>query len=148
MCEEVLETDRFPEISYECSEISANGSGDRYWLASNGELTLPGVTKPLPVSARAVIAGNTVRATGEFSVRQSEFGNCPCDGCRRGDQASRRSEVYVRHPGPRAGIGAFDHSPSLSPFQVSPQPLAMFGWRMPVRLFRWASMISLWGNLG
>jgi polyisoprenoid-binding protein YceI len=74
MCEEVLETDRFPEISYECSKISANGSGDRYWLASNGELTLPGVTKPLPVSARAVIAGNTVRATGEFSVRQSEFG--------------------------------------------------------------------------
>ena len=77
MCEEVLETDRFPEISYECSKGSANGNGDRYWVALNGELTLHGVTRPLPVSARAVIAGNSVRATGEFPVRQSEFGIAP-----------------------------------------------------------------------
>lgn len=77
MHEEVLETDRFPEISYECSKISANGSGDRYWVALNGELTLHGVTKSVPVSARAVLAGNTVCARGEFSVRQSEFGIAP-----------------------------------------------------------------------
>jgi polyisoprenoid-binding protein YceI len=73
MCEEVLETDRFPEIVYECSKVSANGSGDRYWVALNGELTLHGVTRPLPVSARAVINGNSVRASGQFSVRQSEY---------------------------------------------------------------------------
>ena len=38
-----------------------------------GDLTLHGVTRTLPVSARAVINGNTVRATGEFSVRQSDY---------------------------------------------------------------------------
>jgi polyisoprenoid-binding protein YceI len=73
MCEEVLETDRFPEIVYECSRVSASGSGDRYWVALNGELTLHGVTKALPVSARVVINGDSVRATGEFSVRQSDY---------------------------------------------------------------------------
>jgi polyisoprenoid-binding protein YceI len=73
MCEEALETDRFPEILYECSRVSASGSGDRYWVALNGELTLHGITRPVLVSARVVINGNSVRATGDFAVRQSEF---------------------------------------------------------------------------
>ena len=73
MCDEALETDRFPEILYECSRVSASGSGDRYWVALNGELTLHGITRPVPVSARVVINGNSVRATGDFAVRQSEF---------------------------------------------------------------------------
>jgi len=30
MCEEVLETDRFPEIVYECSRVSTSGSSDRW----------------------------------------------------------------------------------------------------------------------
>jgi polyisoprenoid-binding protein YceI len=73
MCEEVLETDRFPEIVYECSRVSASGSGDRYWVVLNGELTLHGVTGSVPVSARLVINGSSVRATGDFSVRQSDY---------------------------------------------------------------------------
>jgi polyisoprenoid-binding protein YceI len=73
MCEEVLETERFPEIVYDCSKVSASGSGDRYWVALNGELTLHGVTRPLPVSARVVINRNSVRASGQFSVRQSDY---------------------------------------------------------------------------
>ncbi len=77
MSEEVLETDRFPEIVYECSRVSASGSGDRYWVALNGDLTLHGVTRPLPISARAVINGNSLRASGEFSVKQSEYGIAP-----------------------------------------------------------------------
>jgi polyisoprenoid-binding protein YceI len=73
MCDEVLETDRFPEIRYECSRVSASGSGDRFWVALNGELSLHGVTKAQPVSARVVINGSSVRATGEFSIRQSDY---------------------------------------------------------------------------
>ncbi len=73
ICEEALETDRFPEIRYQCSRASASGSGDRYWVALNGELTLHGVTRPFPLSARVVINGSSVRATGEFSVRQSDY---------------------------------------------------------------------------
>jgi polyisoprenoid-binding protein YceI len=77
MREEALETDRFPEIIYECSRVSASGSGDRYWVALNGHLTLHGETRPLPVSARVIINGNSLRASGEFSVRQKEFGIAP-----------------------------------------------------------------------
>lgn len=77
MHDEVLETDRFPEIVYQCSRVSASGSGARYWVALNGELTLHGITRPVPVSARAVINGSSLRASGEFSVRQSQFGIAP-----------------------------------------------------------------------
>ena len=73
MYRDVLETDRFPEIAYECSRVTASGNGDRYWVSLNGELTLHGVTKALPISARVVISGDSLRATGEFSVRQSEY---------------------------------------------------------------------------
>jgi polyisoprenoid-binding protein YceI len=74
---EVLETDRFPEIVYECSQVRASGGGDRYWAALNGELTLHGVTQPMPVSSRVVIEGNVLRASGEFTVRQSEYEIAP-----------------------------------------------------------------------
>jgi len=73
MYDEVLETDRFPEIVYECSRVTGSGNGDRYWVALNGELTLHGVTRSLPVSARVVISGDSLRASGEFAVRQSDY---------------------------------------------------------------------------
>jgi polyisoprenoid-binding protein YceI len=77
MNDEVLETDRFPEIIYECSRVSASGGGDRFWVALNGDLSLHGVTKSQPVSARVVINGGSVRATGEFSVRQKDYEIAP-----------------------------------------------------------------------
>jgi polyisoprenoid-binding protein YceI len=43
------------------------------WVALNGELTLHGVTRPMPVSARVVIQSDSLRASGEFTVRQSEY---------------------------------------------------------------------------
>ena len=77
MYDEVLEVARFPEIVYECSEATASGSGDRYWATLNGELTLHGETHPQSVSARVVITGDTLRASGEFSVKQSEYAISP-----------------------------------------------------------------------
>jgi polyisoprenoid-binding protein YceI len=77
MYDEVLEVGRFPEIHYDCSRVTVSGSGDRYWAALNGELTLHGETHPLPVSARVVITGDTLRGSGEFVVRQSAYGIAP-----------------------------------------------------------------------
>lgn len=77
MYDEVLETDRFPEITYECSRASASGSGDSYWVALNGELTLHGVSRPLAISARVVVSGDSLRASGEFMVSQSDFEIAP-----------------------------------------------------------------------
>ena len=74
---DVLETKYYPEILFECSQATANGTGDRYWVALNGELTLHGETHTLPVSVRVVITGDSLRASGEFSVRQSDYGIVP-----------------------------------------------------------------------
>jgi polyisoprenoid-binding protein YceI len=74
MCEEVLETDSYPEIVYECSRVTASGSGDRYWAALSGTLALHGVTKALPLSAKVVVNGDSLQATGEFALRQSDYG--------------------------------------------------------------------------
>lgn len=73
MREEVFDVDSFPEIVYECSKISASGGGDRYWVALQGELTMHGITRPVPVSTKVSVNGNSLRASGEFTLRQSDF---------------------------------------------------------------------------
>lgn len=74
MQDEVLKSDSFPDIVYECSSLSASKTGEgQYWAALAGELTLHGVTRNQSVSARVSIAGDTLRATGDFSVRQSDY---------------------------------------------------------------------------
>jgi len=44
-----------------------------FTIALNGELALHGVTQNQPVSARVTLRGETLRAAGEFSVRQSDY---------------------------------------------------------------------------
>ncbi|MGC2472950.1 MAG: YceI family protein, partial [Candidatus Sulfotelmatobacter sp.] len=73
MFNDVLETNRFPVIVYECSQVSANGTGNRFWATLNGQLTLHGVTQPVPVSARVILNDGSLRVSGEFPVRQSNY---------------------------------------------------------------------------
>lgn len=74
MHNEVLESDSFPEIEYECSRLSASKTAEgQYWAALNGELSLHGVTRSQPISARISVNGDTLRATGDFSIRQSDY---------------------------------------------------------------------------
>jgi polyisoprenoid-binding protein YceI len=73
--DEVLETDGFPEINYECSRASSiqkMGEG-LYSVVLNGDLALHGVTRHQPVPARVMLKGDSLRAAGRFSVRQSDF---------------------------------------------------------------------------
>ncbi len=75
MHNEVLETDGFPEIIYECShDHPVPRMGDGLYSASlNGELTLHGITRREPVSARVRLIGDNLRATGEFAVCLSNY---------------------------------------------------------------------------
>ena len=75
MHEEVLETDGFPEIIYECSRVSSvQKMGEGLFTAVlDGELTLHGVTLKQAISARVTLTGDTLRAAGEFSIRQSDY---------------------------------------------------------------------------
>ena len=75
MHQEVLETDGFSEIVYECPQVSSiqkMGEG-LFSVVLNGELTLHGVTRNQPVTARVTLKADTLRAAGDFSVRQSDY---------------------------------------------------------------------------
>ena len=77
MRDEVLETDRFPE-----NRVSVFASlGKRQWCSILGRIErrvdVTWSDSTVPVSARAVINGSSLRAVGEFSVRQSQFGIAP-----------------------------------------------------------------------
>jgi polyisoprenoid-binding protein YceI len=75
MRDEVLESDGYPEIVYECSHVSPlqQMGGGLYVVSMNGELSLHGITRSLPVQARLTLKGDTLRAGGEFSIRQSDY---------------------------------------------------------------------------
>ncbi|GAC1428202.1 MAG: hypothetical protein NVS1B11_07540 [Terriglobales bacterium] len=74
MKQEILETSTYPEIVYQCSSISATETGEgQYSVTLNGELTMHGVTRPQPVSARVVLAENSLRAFGNFPLKQTDY---------------------------------------------------------------------------
>jgi polyisoprenoid-binding protein YceI len=70
MNRDVLETHRFPEIVYECSSVSEGSAGN---IVLNGKLRLHGATRDQPVSARLMMMGTLLKASGEFSIRQSDY---------------------------------------------------------------------------
>lgn len=70
--EHVLETNRYPDIVFESSNVSASRAGNgQYWVNLVGELSLHGVTRSQAVSAQVALIGNTLIANGGFSVQQS-----------------------------------------------------------------------------
>jgi polyisoprenoid-binding protein YceI len=77
MNNEVLESDRFPDVYYEVLRVTGSGNGERYWLALDGELTMRGITRGLAVSTRLLLNSGSLRASGEFSVKLSDFGIAP-----------------------------------------------------------------------
>ena len=77
MYDEVLEVERYPEIVYDCSRVTANGSGASFSATLNGELSLHGETHPVDVGARVSITGDILKASGQFSISQKEFGIVP-----------------------------------------------------------------------
>lgn len=74
MQEEVLESDSYPDIVYQAGRMTASKIGEgQYWGTLNGELTLHGVQRSQPVPVRISVNGDLLRATGELSVRQSDY---------------------------------------------------------------------------
>src|ERR1700727_757769 len=74
MHEEVLEADSYPEIVYESSGFSGSRIGEgQYWGSLNGEPELHGVERSQPVSIRISVNGDLLKATGDFSIRQSDY---------------------------------------------------------------------------
>jgi polyisoprenoid-binding protein YceI len=74
MHEQILESASYPDVVYECSRVTASRVGEgRYWGTLNGDLALHGVKRNQPVPARISVNGDVLRATGDFSIRQSDY---------------------------------------------------------------------------
>jgi polyisoprenoid-binding protein YceI len=74
MREEALETARYPEIVYESTSVSGDKAfAGRYKVTIQGNLSLHGVTRPCPLEAQIIASEDTLRASGEFSLKQTDF---------------------------------------------------------------------------
>jgi len=75
MNEKVLESSKYPEIVFEGTATSGESLGEgRYRIKMNGNLSLHGVTRSLPIVAQVAKNGDMLRAYGEFSINQSDHG--------------------------------------------------------------------------
>jgi polyisoprenoid-binding protein YceI len=72
---DVLEADKYPEIVFSTSKISASkaGEGGQYWINLVADLSLHGVTGSEPVAAQVVVAGDTLFARGELTVDHAAY---------------------------------------------------------------------------
>jgi polyisoprenoid-binding protein YceI len=74
MRNEVLEVGQHPNITFKSTSISANKTAEgQYDVQIWGDVTLHGVTKSIWFKAVMTLSGNTLKAKGDFALRQSEF---------------------------------------------------------------------------
>jgi polyisoprenoid-binding protein YceI len=78
MNQNVLETAKYPEISFVSSAAAATMLGEnRYRANLKGDLTLHGATRPVAFATQVTLLGDMLRAGGEFPLLQSDFGIAP-----------------------------------------------------------------------
>lgn len=71
---DILETDKYPEIVFSTSKISASKAGDgQYWINLLADLSLHGVTASEPVAAQVVLAGDTLFVRGELTLVHAAY---------------------------------------------------------------------------
>lgn len=73
---EVLHVDKYPEMTFAADSLSASNGKVDLQLA----LTMEGTTRKVPVTADVTIGSDTIRATGAFVAKQTDFGIKPFRG--------------------------------------------------------------------
>lgn len=74
MRKEVLETATYPEITFRSTEASAGRiAGNWYRVKMKGDLSLHGVTNSEQIDTQVRVQGNILRASGEFTLKQSAY---------------------------------------------------------------------------
>ncbi len=73
---EVLHADQYHEITFVSTAVTATSGG----FQVQGELTLVGQTRHVSADVQVELGADTVRATGSFSVKQTDFGIKPYRG--------------------------------------------------------------------
>ncbi len=99
---EVLHVDEHPVISFASDSVTRTADG----FQIQGRLTLAGQTRDVSCDIRAEVGADTLRATGGFSVKQTDYGIRPLRGgpagtVRVADRVTFSFDVVgVRTPGP------------------------------------------------
>ncbi len=76
--EKVLDTAKFPNITFDSSGISAvKKAGDGWDLTISGKLNLHGVEKPVTLPLHVHADSGQLRAQGELSLLQTDYGITP-----------------------------------------------------------------------
>ena len=71
----VLHPDRYPDITFQSTSVSAKPSGGAgHDVKIIGNLTLHGVTRREEIPVRVTTQGNEMRAIGEFSIDRGDYG--------------------------------------------------------------------------
>jgi polyisoprenoid-binding protein YceI len=99
----VLESDKFPKIKFVSVSVSdARKSGETRAFTLNGDLTLRDTTKRVSFPVAVTIAKDQLRATGEASLKQSDFGIKPYSGklglIKIGDDVKINFEIVAKSP--------------------------------------------------
>ncbi|MGC2194875.1 MAG: YceI family protein [Terriglobales bacterium] len=75
MHHDVLETSAYPLITFDSTQVNVTPMGtNQYRVEIAGQLTLHGLTNDQTISARVLVGPDRLRASGEFTLRQTDFG--------------------------------------------------------------------------
>jgi len=69
----VLEPDKYPEITFRSTDVKGELKGGKFEVKIGGDMTLHGVTKHVTIPATVSVEGNSLHATGEFTLDRSDF---------------------------------------------------------------------------
>jgi polyisoprenoid-binding protein YceI len=78
MRKDVLEVDRYPEITFTSTEVTGAAAGTgSFRVTIKGTLALHGVSHPQQLDAQVNVMGDRLTANGQSKVRQSDYGIKP-----------------------------------------------------------------------
>jgi polyisoprenoid-binding protein YceI len=69
----VLETSKYPEISFKSTQVTGQLNSEQFEARIEGDLTLHGVTRHVVVPAQITLKGNNLRAQGTFEINRSDY---------------------------------------------------------------------------
>jgi polyisoprenoid-binding protein YceI len=70
----VIEPDKYPEITFKSTSVQVETpAGGEFRVKIAGDLSLHGVTRRVEIPASVTMAGNDLRARGEFEISRKDF---------------------------------------------------------------------------
>ena len=74
MKDDVLEIAKYPQITYEATEIAVSKLDNALYSATlNGKMNFHGVTRNQTITTRIMDSGEALRASGDFTLKQSDY---------------------------------------------------------------------------